>query len=88
MNLSKEKRERLLNYLEKLKENKEEYYQISYLLETEDTRKREFGVYEKVSDNYPKYVLSMDKIDFSQNGIIHLNIIDFLLNDKIDKQKY
>ena len=71
-----------------LKENKKEYYQISYLLETEDTRKREFGVYEKVSDNYPKYVLSMDKIDFSQNGIIHLNIIDFLLNDKIDKQKY
>lgn len=71
-----------------LKENKKEYYQISYLLETEDTRKREFGVYEKVSDNYPKYVLSMDKINFSQNGIIHLNIIDFLLNDKIDKQKY
>lgn len=71
-----------------LKGNKKEYYQISYLLETEDTRKREFGVYEKVSDNYPKYVLSMDKIDFSQNGIIHLNIIDFLLNDKIDKQKY
>lgn len=71
-----------------LKGNKKEYYQISYLLETEDTRKREFGVYEKVNDNYPKYVLSMDKLDFSQNGIIHLNIIDFLLNTKIDKQKY
>ena len=27
-----------------------------------------------------KYVLSMDKFDLSQNGIIHKNIIDWLLN--------
>ena len=47
-----------------------EYYQVSYLLETEETRNREFGVYQKVNDNYPKYVLSMDKMNFSQNGII------------------
>ena len=61
-----------------VKGDKKEYYQVSYLLETEETRNREFGVYQKVEDNYPKYVLSMDKINFSQNGIIHLNIIQFL----------
>lgn len=55
------------------------YYQVSYLLETEKTRNREFGVYEHIKDNFDKYVLSMDKIDFSQNGIIHKNIEDFLL---------
>ncbi|MBS9783696.1 MAG: ATP-binding protein [Pasteurella sp.] len=55
------------------------YYQVSYLMETEQTREREFGVYKNISDNYPKYVLSMDKVDFSQDGIIHQNIIDFLL---------
>ena len=53
-----------------VKGDKKEYYQVSYLLETEETRNREFGVYQKVNDNYPKYVLSMDKMNFSQNGII------------------
>ena len=55
------------------------YFQVSYLLETENTRNREFGVYEHIKDNFDKYVLSMDKIDFSQSGIIHKNIEDFLL---------
>ncbi|QLY40245.1 ATP-binding protein [Hujiaoplasma nucleasis] len=55
------------------------YYQVSYLLETDKTRNREFGVYEHIKDNFEKYVLSMDKIDFSQSGIIHKNIEDFLL---------
>lgn len=57
------------------------YYQVSYLMVTEQTREREFGVYKNISDNYPKYVLSMDKVDFSQDGIIHKNIIDFLLQE-------
>ena len=35
-----------------------------------------------IADNYPKYVITMDKIDYSQNGIIHKNIIDFLLEEK------
>jgi len=55
------------------------YYQISYLMENEDTREREFGIYNLIEDNFPKYVLSMDKIDFSRDGVIHKNIIDFLL---------
>ena len=55
------------------------YFQITYLMENEKTREREFGVYDLIKDNYPKYVLSMDKLDFSQKGIIHKNIIDFLL---------
>lgn len=55
------------------------YFQITYLMENEKTREREFGVYDLIKDNYPKYVLSMDKFDFSQKGIVHKNIIDFLL---------
>ena len=55
------------------------YYQISYLMENEDAREREFGIYNLIEDNFPKYVLSMDKIDFSRDGVIHKNIIDFLL---------
>ncbi len=55
------------------------YYQVSYIMSDESTRHREFGVYRDIKDNLPKYVLSMDKMNFSQDGIIHKNIIDFLL---------
>lgn len=43
--------------------------------------KREFGAFDYVKDNYPKYVITMDKIDYSQNGIIHLNLEKFLLGN-------
>lgn len=58
------------------------YFQIAYLMENEKTREREFGAYDLVTDNYPKYVLSMDKLDFSQRGIVNKNIIDFLLESE------
>lgn len=59
------------------------YYQVSYLMETESTRQREFGVYAHVQDNYPKFVLSMDTVDFSQDGIVHKHVIDFLLENSL-----
>lgn len=55
------------------------YIQVAYLLASEDTIRREFGVYERVRDNYPKYVLTLDEFDMSRNGIKHQNIRDFLL---------
>ena len=61
--------------------NEKIYIQVAYLLASEDTIKREFLPFEKINDNYPKYVISMDKFDMSRNGIKHLNIIDFLLKD-------
>lgn len=56
-----------------------EYFQVCYLLSSEETVKREFGAYALVPDNFPKYVLSLDRFDFSQNGIIHRNLIQWLL---------
>lgn len=55
------------------------YIQVTYLLESEKVQNREFGAFKEIEDNYPKYVLSLDKTDFSRNGIIHKNIIDWLL---------
>ena len=57
------------------------YFQVAYLLEEPKTEAREFGAYQEINDNYPKYVLSLDKVNFSQNGIIHKNIIDWLLGE-------
>ena len=58
------------------------YIQVSYLLASEDTVQREFSVLEKIPDNYPKYVVTMDEIDRGRNGIKHVHIRDFLLMDR------
>lgn len=59
------------------------YVQVTYLLASEETMEREFGVLEKIPDNYPKYVVSMDEIDRGRNGIKHLNIRNFLLSEEL-----
>lgn len=63
------------------KANQIKYIQVSQSILDENTRKKEFKSLEKISDSYPKYVISMDSFDFSANGIIHLNIIDFLKSE-------
>ena len=55
------------------------YVQVAYLLASEETIRREFGVYASIPDNFPKYVVSLDELDFSRDGIKHRNIRDFLL---------
>ena len=62
-----------------IKDNQKEYYQVTYYLYDEKVIEREFGVFANVPDNFPKYVLSFDKMDFSREGIIHKNILEFLL---------
>ncbi len=59
--------------------NERRYYQVAYLLADEKVINREFGAFDSIDDNYPKYVLSMDKFDFSRDGIKHINVIDYLL---------
>jgi len=54
------------------------YIQVAYEI-TDRNREREFGNFAAIRDNYPKLVISRDKIPLSENGIIHRNIIDFLL---------
>ena len=64
-----------------VRHNELEYYQVCFTLAEESTKEREFGAYENIQDNYPKYIISMDKLDYSWKGIIHKNIIDWLLED-------
>ena len=61
------------------KRNEKIYIQVAYLLASPETTEREFSSLEKINDNYPKYVISMDEFDMSRNGIRHINIIDFLM---------
>lgn len=57
------------------------YVQVAYLLADERTVEREFGALETIPDNFPKYVVTMDEINRSRNGIKHVNIRQFLLMD-------
>ena len=67
---------------------KEKFYvQAAYLLSDEAVIEREFGAYDAINDNYPKYVISMDKIQMSRDGIIHLNLSDFLMNNKLNLEE-
>lgn len=62
------------------KGGKKEYYQVVYLLADEQSVQREFSAFQGIDDNYPKYVLTLDEFDFSRNGYLHQNIINFLLS--------
>lgn len=63
------------------KDNQIKYFQVSLYLNEESTLKREFKAFEQINDNYPKYVLSLDKTNKSKDGIKHINVIDFLLSE-------
>ena len=66
------------------KQNNKLYVQVTYLLASSETIEREFGVLEQIPDNFPKYVVSMDELDMSRNGIKHCNIRKFLAMDEWD----
>jgi hypothetical protein len=63
-----------------IKEGKKCFIQVTYLLSGESTIEREFGAFTPITDASPKYVLSLDKINMSHDGIAHINIVDFLLH--------
>lgn len=66
------------------KDGRKIYVQVAYLINDKATRDREFGNLLAISDNYPKIVVSMDKLSGSDyQGIQHRQIIDFLQDDKI-----
>ena len=65
------------------KGNEKIYVQVTYKLSGDETIEREFSGLLKINDNFDKYVLSMDTLYFSTNGLKHRNIIDFLISDYI-----
>jgi len=53
------------------------YFQVTYLLNSEETIMREFSALEQIQDNWEKYVVSFDDINlWIHNGIQHINIMD------------
>ena len=65
-----------------IQEGKKCFIQVSYLLSSQQTIEREFGAFAPITDASPKYVLSLDRVDLSRDGIAHINLIDFLLHKR------
>ena len=64
------------------KQNKRIYIQIAYKMTEQSTIEREYKPLLKIKDNFPKYVLTMDKSwTDTIDGIEHKHIVDFLLMD-------
>ncbi|MDE6223774.1 MAG: ATP-binding protein [Muribaculaceae bacterium] len=60
------------------------YIQVTYLLASEETVKREFGNLAAITDNYPKYVVSLDPVSgelAEYPGIHHIHLREFLKMD-------
>ncbi|HIY51281.1 MAG TPA: ATP-binding protein [Candidatus Olsenella avicola] len=59
-----------------------EYYQVAQTVLDEATRNREFAPLEAIADNYPKTVLTLDRVGVGDyRGIHHLNVIDWMLGE-------
>lgn len=58
------------------------FIQVAYYLHGQETIEREFGAFNPISDASPKYVFSLDRFNYSRNGISHINIVDFLLEKR------
>ncbi len=63
------------------REGRREYFQVTYLLATPETVEREFRSLLAIDDNFPKTVLSMDEMDLGRDGIRHVNVARWLLED-------
>ena len=55
------------------------YVQVAYLIPDKKTWEREFGNLLRIADNYPKFVVSMDRmIEGGEKGIRHMHITQFI----------
>ena len=60
------------------------YVQVAYtILVSKETEDREYRPLEMIRDNYPKYVMTTDSLLQHRNGINHVNIMDFMMGEKL-----
>lgn len=66
--------------------HEDEFMYIHVLLHVEDgkTFQEEIKRFDDFEAHGPKYILSLDKINYVKNGVIRKNVIDFLLDESIN----
>jgi len=71
--------DREIDFVVQKANNEREYYQVAYTVNDEKTFKREISAFDRIKDNYPKFLLTLDYDNTSINGIQKVNVIDWLL---------
>ena len=65
--------------------NQREYYQVAFTVNDEKTFKRGVSAFNRIKDNYPKFLLTLDFDSTNIAGIQKLNVIDWLLDEEKSK---
>lgn len=71
--------DREIDFVVQKASNEREYYQVAYTVNDEKTFNREISAFDRVKDNYPKFLLTLDYDNTNINGIQKINVIDWLL---------
>jgi predicted AAA+ superfamily ATPase len=71
--------DREIDFVVQKANNVREYYQVAFTVNDEKTFKREISAFDRIKDNYPKFLLTLDYDNTSINGIQKINVIDWLL---------
>ncbi len=72
------------DFILRSKQNDYAYVQVAYrILDSEKTEEREYRPLEMIkSDNYPRYIMTTDELIQKRNGIKHVNLIEFMKEEK------
>ena len=66
-----------------IRKNNEYFYaQVAMTILDEKTADREFEPFTHIRDNYKKYLFTIDQLLQNRNGILNLNLIDFIRENK------
>lgn len=71
--------DREIDFVVQKANNEREYYQVAYTVNDEKTFNREISAFDRIRDNYAKFLLTLDFDNMSINGIRKVNVIDWLL---------
>jgi predicted AAA+ superfamily ATPase len=66
------------------RENYDDYYyiQVSKDISNKETEEREYKPFYMIKELYPRYLFTMDMLLQKREGVSHLNIVDFIYNNK------
>lgn len=59
------------------------YIQVAMTIAEQSTEEREYKPFTKIKDNFPKYLFTTDTLLQKRDGILHLNMIDFIKDNKM-----
>lgn len=59
------------------------YIQVAMTIAEQSTEEREYRPFSKIKDNYPKYIFTTDTLLQKRDGILHVNMVDFIKDNRM-----